>query len=174
MIWSTRALAVSVNLYHNGSNASQDPMNPQTVSPARATLAAFARLATWIAAVALTAACSSSDTTRSGLFEPYRTDLPQGNYVTREMLEQVRVGSQAAEVRRALGTPLLVDGFLPNRWNYVFRFRHPNGRVDQRHVSIVFDDDGRVARIDADDLPEAETPSDPALPGFRPEAYGQS
>jgi outer membrane protein assembly factor BamE (lipoprotein component of BamABCDE complex) len=129
------------------------------------------RLVASLSLAALMAACTSDDTTRSGLFEPYRTDLPQGNYVTQEMLDQISVGASAEAVRRALGTPLLIDGFLPDRWSYVFRYKHPNGRVDQRHVSIVFDDDRRVSRIDADDLPTYESPSDPALPGFRPEAY---
>ncbi|MEZ5657332.1 MAG: outer membrane protein assembly factor BamE [Burkholderiaceae bacterium] len=119
----------------------------------------------------LAAGCASDDTTRSGLFEPFRTDLPQGNYVTQEMLEQISVGSSVEAVRRALGTPLLVDGFLPDRWNYVFRYKHPNGRVDQRHLTVQFDAERKVSRIDADDLPKSESPSDPALPGFRPEAY---
>ncbi|MEZ5652199.1 MAG: outer membrane protein assembly factor BamE [Burkholderiaceae bacterium] len=129
------------------------------------------RLLVVLAASVLTVACTSDDTTRSGLFEPFRTDLPQGNYVTQEMLDQIQVGSGADMVRRALGTPLLVDGFLPDRWYYVFRYRHPNGRVDQRHVTVRFDADQRVASIDADTLPATESPSDPALPGFRAEAY---
>lgn len=125
-------------------------------------------------AIALISACATEDTTRSGIFEPYRTDLPQGNYVTSEMLERVSVGMTERAVQRALGTPLLTDVFQPRQWNYVFSFRHPNGRVDLRRVRIRFDDNQRVAAIDADELPEVESPSDPALPGFRREAYGQA
>ena len=141
----------------------------ETSAPTRARVALLASAllaSTWLGA------CASDDTTRSGLFEPYRTDLPQGNYVTQEMLDRIAVGSSTEEVRRVMGTPLLIDGFLPDRWNYIFRYKHPNGRVDQRHVTIVFDAGQRVARINADALPPQESPSDPALPGFRPEAYG--
>lgn len=125
-------------------------------------------------AASLLGACATEDTTRSGIFEPYRTDLPQGNYVTSEMLKRVSVGMNERAVQRALGTPLLTDVFQPRQWNYVFSFRHPNGRVDLRRVRIEFDENQRVAAIDADELPEVESPSDPALPGFRREAYGQA
>lgn len=111
-------------------------------------------------------ACTSDDTTRSGLLEPYRADLPQGNYVTSEMLGQIKVGMTKLQVRRALGTPLLTDVFLPQRWNYVFSYRHANGRIDVRRVIVLFDGCEKVERIEADTLPEKENPNDPALPGF--------
>lgn len=120
------------------------------------------------------AACSTDDTTRSGIFEPYRSDLPQGNYVTSAMLKQITVGMSERSVRRVLGTPLLTDVFQPRQWNYVFSFRHPNGRVDLRRVRLKFDEAAKVSSIDADELPETESPSDPALPGFRRDAYGRS
>lgn len=122
-------------------------------------------------AIGLLTSCASDDTTRSGLLSPYRSDLPQGNYVTKAMLDQVRPGMSANEVQRLLGSPLLTDVFQPDRWNYVFSFRHPNGRVDLRKVIVRFDRADQVVAIDADPLPETESPSDPALPGFRREAY---
>jgi outer membrane protein assembly factor BamE len=53
------------------------------------------------------AGCTSNDPSRTGLFEPYRIDLPQGNYVTQAMLERVRIGMSTEQVREALGSPLL-------------------------------------------------------------------
>lgn len=139
----------------------------------RAGLTLHAASAAFAALLAL-AGCASQDTTRSGLFEPYRTDLPQGNYLTQQMLEQVQPGMRKSEVERILGTPLLVDVFKPEQDNYVFSFKHANGRVDLRRVRIRYDAQERVAAIQADELPEIESPSDPALPGFRPEAYGRT
>lgn len=127
-------------------------------------------LAAGIVAMLLTG-CASDDTTRSGIFSPYRSDLPQGNYLTQTMLDDVKPGMSSRDVQRALGSPLLTDVFQPDRWNYVFRYRHPNGRVDLRKVIIRFDSNDRVASIDADELPAVESPSDTALPGFRLEAY---
>ena len=132
----------------------------------RATAGARPRLAgaaLLLAAVAL-AGCASQRTDRSGLFEPYRIDLPQGNYVTQEMLDQVKPGMTRSQVRAALGSPLLETMFRDNRWDYVFRYKHASGRSEQRRVTVHFSDE-RVASVEADTLPPREDPSDPALPG---------
>ena len=115
--------------------------------------------------------CASDDTTRSGLFEPYRIDLPQGNYLTRDLLDQVKPGMREEQVRRILGTPLLNNVFQPNQQHYVFSFKHPSGRVDLRQVHIEYDESGLVTAVESNALPQSESPSDPALPGFRKDAY---
>jgi outer membrane protein assembly factor BamE len=112
------------------------------------------------------AGCTSSDRSRTGLFEPYRIDLPQGNYVTQAMLERVRIGMSTEQVRDALGSPLLGHVFHAERWDYVFRFKHPNGSFEQRKVTVRFGN-GRVTGIESDPLPPREDPADPALPGLR-------
>lgn len=120
-----------------------------------------------VLAIALAAAgCASDDRSRSGLFQPYRIDVPQGNYVDQGMLDQVKPGMSPEQVRFALGTPLLVDPFRPDRWDYVFRFQHPNGSADLRRATVFFAE-GRVQRVEADALPASDEGSDPALPGFR-------
>ena len=128
------------------------------------------RLATLLLATAslavATAGCASSDRNRSGPFAPYRIDVPQGNYVDQTMLGQVKEGMSREQVRFALGTPLLIDPFRPDRWDYVFRFQHPNGTADLRRATVFFAE-GRVARIEADALPASDEGSDPALPGYR-------
>lgn len=120
-----------------------------------------------LAAASLLAGCSMNDPNRSGLLQPYRIDLPQGNYLTRESVDKVQEGMTREQVRFLLGTPLLRDLFHPDRWDYVFRYKFPNGDVEQRKVTIRFRDD-RVASIETDPLPAREDPSDPALPGYRP------
>lgn len=116
-------------------------------------------------AVAL-AGCASDDARgRSGLFQPYRIDVPQGNYVDQQMISQVKPGMSREQVRFALGTPLLVDPFRPDRWDYVFRFQHANGSADLRRATVFFAE-GRVDRIESDALP-VDDDSDPALPGYR-------
>ena len=119
-----------------------------------------------VALAVASAGCTSTDRSRSGLFAPYRIDVPQGNYVDQTMLNQVREGMTRDQVRFALGTPLLVDPFRPDRWDYVFRFQHPNGSADLRRATVFFAD-GRVAKVDSDALPVSDEGSDPALPGYR-------
>lgn len=127
-----------------------------------------ARLAPLVLLAALVAGgCAQRDPNRSGLLQPYRSDLPQGNYLTEETLDQVKPGMTRDQVRFALGTPLLRHVFHPDRWDYVFRYQFPNGRAELRRATIIFRDD-RVAAIEADALPPKEDPTDPALPGYRP------
>jgi outer membrane protein assembly factor BamE len=82
------------------------------------------------------------------------------------MIAQIREGMTREQVRFALGTPLLVDPFRTDRWDYVFRYQHPNGSADLRRATVHFTD-GRVARVDSEALPASDDGSDPALPGYR-------
>lgn len=127
------------------------------------------RALTLAAALAALAGCGTRDPNRSGLFEPYRIDLPQGNYLTRQQVEQVKEGMTREQVRFALGSPLLQHVFHPDRWDYVFRYQFPNGNTELRRVTVRFAND-RVAAIEADELPLKEDANDPALPGYRPSA----
>ena len=141
---------------------------PSTLPPAHPPSAAAGRavLLVVLASALGVAGCASGDRSRSGLLQPYRIDVPQGNYVDQGMLDQVKAGMTPEQVRFALGTPLLVDPFRPERWDYVFRFQHPNGSADLRRATVFFAE-GRVQRVEADALPASDEGSDPALPGFR-------
>lgn len=131
---------------------------------------ALRRWAPWTLAILL-AACASDNPDRSGLFEPYRFNLQQGNYVTQEMLRQVRPGMTRDQVRYALGSPLLVHAFRTDRWDYVYRFQHASGRAEVRRVVVRFADD-KVRVVESDELPVRDDASDPALPGSRSRAVG--
>lgn len=114
----------------------------------------------------LLGACASNDPDRSGLFEPYRFNLPQGNYVTQEMVRQVRPGMNRDQVRFALGSPLLNHAFRTDRWDYVYRFQRANGSAEVRRVVVRFEDD-KVKIVESDPLPLRDDANDPALPGSR-------
>lgn len=144
--------------------AAADPRRQRTDAVGRS--GRFATLAVLIAGVAA-GGCALNDPNRSGLLEPYRIDLPQGNYVTAESVDRVEKGMTREQVRFVLGTPLLRDLFHPDRWDYLFRYRFPDGTVEQRKVTVHFRDD-RVASVEADALPQREDATDPALPGYRP------
>ncbi len=96
--------------------------------------------------------CQSKDPNSGGLFSAYRTDIPQGNYISKEMLSQVKTGMTQQQVKFALGAPLLVPVFSEGRWDYVFRHQFANGTVELKRVVIKFKND-KVDSIDADDLP---------------------
>lgn len=91
-----------------------------------------------------------------GILSPYRVDIQQGNFVSKEMLAQLRPGMTREQVRFALGTPLLTDIFHADRWDYPFRLQKNNGEIITSRVTVFFKDN-LVERFEGGNLPtEAE------------------
>ncbi len=87
-----------------------------------------------------------------GIFSPYRIDIQQGNFVSKEMLAQVKEGMTREQVRFSLGTPLLMDIFHADRWDYVFRLQKGNGEVTSSKVTAFFNGN-LLSRIEGGNLP---------------------
>jgi len=85
-------------------------------------------------------------------FKAYRIDIQQGNAVTPEMVSKLKPGMTRAQVRFVLGTPLLVDTFRENRWDYVYYFEKPNEPRVYRHLAVFFKSD-RLERLEGDLVP---------------------
>lgn len=83
---------------------------------------------------------------------PYRIEIIQGNFVSREQAQAVTAGMPKAQVRDILGTPLLMSVFHADRWDYVFSFRRPGQPVQQRRLTAFFKGDV-LDRIESDELP---------------------
>ena len=72
---------------------------------------------------------------------PYRVDIGQGNLITQPMVDQLKSGMSRDQVRSILGTPLLVDPFRGNRWDYVFELRKAGRPADNRRFFVEFEGD---------------------------------
>ena len=78
----------------------------------------------------------------------YRMDVQQGNLLDLDQVEQLEVGMTRSQVRFLLGTPMVIDSFDANRWDYVYRLRRGRSReVTRRHLIVWFEGD-TVARIE--------------------------
>jgi outer membrane protein assembly factor BamE len=86
-------------------------------------------------------------------FSPYRPDIQQGNFVSQEMLAQLKVGMTRDQVKFLLGTPLMADVFHGDRWDYPFRLARGNGELTTSAVAVFFDADGKVVRWEGGNLP---------------------
>jgi outer membrane protein assembly factor BamE len=109
-----------------------------------------------VAAAALLAACSTVPTVPG--VPPYRIEIQQGNYVSQEMVAQLKPGMSREQVRFILGTPLVTDIFHADRWDYIYYRELPDRRREQRRIAVHFED-GKLARISGDVVP-----ADPARP----------
>jgi outer membrane protein assembly factor BamE len=74
----------------------------------------------------------------------YKIDVQQGNVVTEEMLEKLKPGMTKSQVLFVMGSPLIVDAFRDNRWDYVYVLREKGELVEQKRLTIYFNDDKLV------------------------------
>jgi outer membrane protein assembly factor BamE len=72
------------------------------------------------------------------IFSPYRPDIQQGNFVSQEMLDQLKAGMTRDQVKFILGTPLLMDVFHADRWDYPFYLARGDGEVTSSRVTVFF------------------------------------
>jgi outer membrane protein assembly factor BamE len=104
-----------------------------------------------LGALSLTA-CSSLITS----ITPYRIDVLQGNFVSKEQAAQLKPGMPQEAVRNVLGTPLLQDPFHADRWDYVFSLKPGNRPTELKRLTVYFDKEGKLLRTEGDALPSEE------------------
>ena len=67
------------------------------------------------------------------------------------------------QVRFTLGTPLVVDPFRIDRWDYVYLLMKQGVLTEQRRIVVVFKDD-RLDRIEGDVVPAVRARIDKPAP----------
>ena len=78
----------------------------------------------------------------------YRMDIQQGNLLDLDQIEQLEVGMTRSQVRFLLGTPMVIDSFDADRWDYVYSLQRGRSRqVTRRHLIVWFEGD-TVTRIE--------------------------
>ncbi|WP_027996549.1 outer membrane protein assembly factor BamE [Simplicispira psychrophila] len=104
---------------------------------------------------ATVAACSSFDNATqrlAGVVTPYKIDIVQGNFVSREQVEALQPGMGRQQVREILGTPLVTSLFHSDRWEYVFTLKRPNVEIQTRKLTVFFKGD-TFERAEGDEMP---------------------
>ena len=102
------------------------------------------------------------------IISPYRIDIQQGNLVTQDMVSKLKPGMTRSQVRFALGSPLVVDPFRTDRWDYVYTLQKQGRQFERRQVTVIFDGD-KLASIEGDvKLEAASTPQAVAVPAPAP------
>jgi outer membrane protein assembly factor BamE len=100
----------------------------------------FAKITTCIAAIAVALVVSSCGFV-------YRMPVQQGNVVSKEELEKIKVGMSKNEVRNSLGTALIQDVFHASRWDFFYGYGYKGSMTARHKVTLNFDGD-RLASID--------------------------
>ena len=103
-----------------------------------------------ISSAALLAGCSS-------LKFPgvYRITIFQGNFIEQEKVDQLKEGMNRRQVQFLLGTPLIVDTFNQDRWDYIYRANYPDGSVKEAKLTVHFEND-KVVKFEGNALPRSD------------------
>ncbi|MGD8788602.1 MAG: outer membrane protein assembly factor BamE [Burkholderiales bacterium] len=83
------------------------------------------------------------------IIAPYKVDIQQGNYVNEDMVLKLKLNMTREQVLFAMGTPLIIDPFHPDRWDYVYMTGEAGKVKRVRGVTLEFEGD-QLARIDGD------------------------
>ena len=107
------------------------------------------------------ASCSSNTMSSSAVnpvnwITPYRMDVIQGNFVSKEQVEQLQAGMTRDQVKAVLGTPLMASLFHADRWDYVFTLKRQGVEPQSFKYTVFFKGD-QLERFEGDAMPsEAE------------------
>ncbi len=107
------------------------------------------------AAAAALAGCGSLDGASrrvANAITPYKIDIVQGNFVSREQVQALQPGMSRQQVRETLGTPLMTSVFHADRWEYVFTIKRPSAEMESRKLTVFFHGD-TLARYEGDEMP---------------------
>lgn len=113
-------------------------------------------VATAALSVALTACGSFQNTWSQDTFKPYVPEVVQGNFVSKEQKQALRMGMPRSQVRDVLGTPLVSSLFHADRWDYAFSIKRQGVPEQKFRLTVTFKGDA-LTDVQGDELPsEAE------------------
>jgi outer membrane protein assembly factor BamE len=78
----------------------------------------------------------------------YKMDIRQGNFVTPEMREKLKLGMTRQQVHYVLGTPMINDAFHADRWDYVYRMEHGKKLIEEHKLTLYFEGDNLMRMVD--------------------------
>ncbi|HEY8049241.1 MAG TPA: outer membrane protein assembly factor BamE [Ramlibacter sp.] len=101
------------------------------------------------------AGCAGIDRFSYGVttaISPYKVEIVQGNFVSKEQVTALRKGMSRIQVRDILGTPLVTDAFHKDRWDYVFTIRREGVHSQERRLAVYFSGD-TLDHWEGDEMP---------------------
>lgn len=97
-----------------------------------------------------------------GACQMHKIDIQQGNVISESEVAQLAPGMTRREVRYILGTPLVVDPFHQNRWDYFYSLDRRGEELVKRRITVVFENDvvnrieGNIGTNTAKDITQDE------------------
>ena len=80
----------------------------------------------------------------------HKVTVQQGNIVSQDMVDKLKVGMTKIQVQYIMGTPLIVDTFDPSRWDYYYTRVDSNNNRTKQQVSLRFNPDNTLLSVEGD------------------------
>ncbi|MBY0545035.1 MAG: outer membrane protein assembly factor BamE [Gammaproteobacteria bacterium] len=91
----------------------------------------------------------------TGCIKPYTPSVQQGNIITAENVANLKLGMSEDDVQYALGEPVLQSTFNNDQWDYIYTYQpKDNGPVEEKRVSLFFNSQKNLVKIDANLTPQ--------------------
>lgn len=95
---------------------------------------------------------NSASNQMARIITPYKVEVVQGNFVSKEQVQALRPGMARAQVREILGSPLVTSVFHADRWDYVFTIRRQGIEAQSRKLTVFFKGD-ELEKFEGDTMP---------------------
>lgn len=86
----------------------------------------------------------------------FKIDIGQGNILTQEMVDKLKVGMTPRQVEYVMGSPMITDPFHPNRWDYLYYLENGKGTVVNNRITLYFSGN-RLSAIDTSHFKDPDT-----------------
>lgn len=92
-----------------------------------------------------------------GVLDPwvYKINKQQGNITEQKQVEKLEIGMNKEQVRFVMGTPMAVDTFNTDRWDYIYTFKPGHGDTTRNNLTLYFVDN-KLSKIEGEALRKKE------------------
>jgi outer membrane protein assembly factor BamE len=75
-----------------------------------------------------------------GILDPlvYKINKQQGNITEQKKVDKLEIGMTKEQVRFVMGTPMTIDSFDSNRWDYIYTCKPGHGEFTQNNLPLFF------------------------------------
>jgi outer membrane protein assembly factor BamE len=79
----------------------------------------------------------------------HKMDIEQGNIIEQKKVKQLHSGMSQVDVKKIMGTPVLLNTFADNHIDYVYTFKPGHGQDMEKYIILIFQDD-KLEKISGD------------------------
>ena len=81
----------------------------------------------------------------------YKVNKQQGNITEQKHVDKLEIGMTKEQVKFLLGTPMSVDSFNHDRWDYIYTYQAGNREPTRNNLTIYFENN-KLAKFEGEAL----------------------